>query len=330
VDRAVKAGCNVRHWRARRPQRLFSRFEFSWLDRHKPDLVVINMGTQMDGAQWMAECHRRGLPYVTLVHCAVENSWPGDELADRLAEGFEHAARTLFVSRRNMELVRLQFAIALPEAAVVRNPCRVSYTANPAWPDQANGMRLACVGRLEPGSKGQDILLDVLSLEKWRRRSLFLTFFGNGASEQNLRRRVAYCGLKNVAFGGFAANVESIWEGHHALVMPSRYEGLPLAIVEAMLCNRPCIVTDVSGNAELLDDNHTGFIAEAPTVKHLDEAMERAWQRRGDWQGMGREAGVQVRKRVPEDPVGVFVTQLLSVIRPEPLPMAGLADIAVS
>ena len=56
-----------------------------------------------------------------------------------------------------------------------------------------------------------------------------------------------------------------IWAEHHALVLPSRFEGMPLVVVEAMLCGRPCIVTDVGGNAELIRDGINGFLAKAPT-----------------------------------------------------------------
>ena len=51
---------------------------------------------------------------------------------------------------------------------------------------------------------------------------------------------------------------------------------MPLSLVEAMLCRRPCIATDVGGNRELIRDGVNGFLAKAPTVESLDEAMNRA------------------------------------------------------
>jgi glycosyltransferase involved in cell wall biosynthesis len=109
--------------------------------------------------------------------------------------------------------------------------------------------------------------------------------------------------------------VRGIWASHHALVLPSRYEGLPLSLVEAMLCGRPSIVTNVSGNTELLEDNVTGFVAAAPTASFVDEALERAWNRRADWPAIGAAAAHQVRERVPPDPAGVFADELLALVR---------------
>ena len=80
-----------------------------------------------------------------------------------------------------------------------------------------------------------------------------------------------------------------------------------------MLCGRPAVATNVAGNSEVLDDNETGFLAAAPTTAHFDEAMERAWQRRCQWEDMGREAARRIRLAVPEDPVGVFADQLMKL-----------------
>ena len=53
---------------------------------------------------------------------------------------------------------------------------------------------------------------------------------------------------------------------------------MPLALVEAMLCGRTAVVTDVGGNAEWIEDGETGFVAEAATAKSFGAALkERGW-----------------------------------------------------
>jgi glycosyltransferase involved in cell wall biosynthesis len=96
--------------------------------------------------------------------------------------------------------------------------------------------------------------------------------------------------------------------------MPSRYEGMPLAVVEAMLCGRVCIVTDVGGNRELITDNINGFIARYPYPEFLDEAMERAWQMKDNWQKIGEKASDDIRKIIPPDPVGQFTASLKEIL----------------
>jgi glycosyltransferase involved in cell wall biosynthesis len=69
--------------------------------------------------------------------------------------------------------------------------------------------------------------------------------------------------------------------------MFSRAEGSPLALVEAMLCGRPAIVSDVGGNQEWVTESQTGFVAEAPVVGLARTALERAWSARQSWHAMG-------------------------------------------
>ena len=116
-----------------------------------------------------------------------------------------------------------------------------------------------------------------------------------------------------MTFGGYVPDVRQVWEQHHGLLLPSRYEGAPLVVIEAMLCNRFAISTDIGRNRELIDDNYSGFIADAPTVALLDDAMERAWQQRDQWQEIGKLAGQHIRERYPEDPIAEFMNHIQSL-----------------
>jgi glycosyltransferase involved in cell wall biosynthesis len=106
------------------------------------------------------------------------------------------------------------------------------------------------------------------------------------------------------------ANVRAIWEENHLLVLPSRYEGLPLALVEAMWCGRPAVVTDVGGNAEVCVDGETGFVAPAATLSSFSQAMQRAWDRRNEWPQLGHAARILVENQIPKDPIALFCERL--------------------
>ena len=81
-----------------------------------------------------------------------------------------------------------------------------------------------------------------------------------------------------------------------------------------MLCGRIVVATDVAGNAEHVRDGIDGFIAEAPTVRHLDDAMERAWQRRDEWLAMAKSARERLVASLPQDPVGAFAEKLQKLV----------------
>jgi glycosyltransferase involved in cell wall biosynthesis len=120
---------------------------------------------------------------------------------------------------------------------------------------------------------------------------------------ERLAQRLGLSG--RVVFAGQSAIAE-IWASNHVLVMPSRREGLPLAMVEAMLCGRPVVATDVAGHSEILEDGVTGFLADAPTVNSMANALERFWIRRADAVEIGAAAAKKIRELRPPDPVRIF------------------------
>jgi glycosyltransferase involved in cell wall biosynthesis len=162
-------------------------------------------------------------------------------------------------------------------------------------------------------SKSQDILLQVMSQPKWRSRPLEITLWGSDqGSRRHIERLIDFYGLKGqVSYGGFATDIEALWARHHGLILPSRLEGNPLSLIEAMMCGRMPIVTNVGRAAELLDDNESGFIAPAATVPLVDAALERAWQRRSEWQAIGQRAARAIRARHSLQPAEDFADRLL-------------------
>ena len=73
------------------------------------------------------------------------------------------------------------------------------------------------------------------------------------------------------------------------------------------------MATDVGDTAELVVDGETGFVAPAPTVSFVAEALERAWERRQEWQPMGQAARARAERLIPQDPVGNFCDRLLQI-----------------
>jgi glycosyltransferase involved in cell wall biosynthesis len=295
--------------RIRRPD------EIEELARTRPTFALLSHGACWIDDSFWKPLAAANVPYALLIQAANEQWWPSDAEREWRAAPYKAAHSVFFVSEANRQLLADQLQFDHPRAKVVRNPFNLKARAIREWPDTANGWRLAFVGRLEPWAKGCDLLLKVLAQDKWKNRPLHCSFIGSGLAAESVKAMSSKLGLANVSFPGHSSDIAAVWERHHALVLPSRYEGLPLAIVEAMSCGRTCIVTDVSGNGELIEDGVTGFLAEGASVTSLDRALERAWERRNDWRQMGASAFDAVMASVPNDPVGAFCEELLSIIR---------------
>ena len=238
-----------------------------------------------------------------------------DDIADRLRPAFTSASRTYWVASRNIKEFEYHIGVRLGNAEVVRNPVKVDRDAPFSWPTDDGTWRMACVARLQTRAKGHDLLLQALAEPQWRERALHLTFFGDGENRRGLERLAIMLGLSpQVSFSGHVSQVQNIWRDHHLITQPSRNEGMPLSLVEALMCGRPALATDVAGHAELLTDGINGFVAEAPTVRHISSVLERAWNERMNWETMGQAAYERIRQDIPLDPSEQFATKILAAI----------------
>jgi glycosyltransferase involved in cell wall biosynthesis len=318
IQRLKTLSCTVRNLRRLPPlQPLTTRSHLLLLALHlmarRPDLVVVSQGDNYDGLHFGYLCRKLRIPYALISQKAADHFWPPDVSRQYRRDVFRGAARCFFVSDHNRRLTEDQIGESLANASVVRNPYLVPADGPLPWPGrEAECLRLACVARLYLLDKGQDILLRVLAREKWKGRSLRVSFYGRGVNGEALANLAARLGVRNVSFEGQTDDVPGIWREHHALVLPSRAEGLPLALVEAMMCGRPSVVTKVGGNAEVVEDGVNGFLA-APDEDSIDAALEEAWARRGELREMGELAARRIRKLVSANPAEEFADALLDI-----------------
>lgn len=203
---------------------------------------------------------------------------------------YSRAKEVFFISRRSLVIAERQLCGSIPNAAIVRNPVNMAETGV-LPPPVMTPVQLATVGNLLVSHKGQDVLLEMLHSVKWKGRAWALNIYGDGPDKGYLHELVKFYQLEDRVFlRGRVNDIRERWRENHLLIMPSHMEGMPLAIVEAMLCGRPCVATNVGGAAEWIEDGVSGFIAEAATVHALDVALERAWQAKDLWGPIGARA----------------------------------------
>lgn len=258
-----------------------------------PDIICINHGSIYDtiyNRELLHLLNLHSIPYIII--CQLNHdSWVLNSTDQNLAQKlFNKAAKIVFVSQHNLKLASRQLAQSLPHAIVLQNPVNLSDFHPVPFPNDST-IYLANVARLDVAFKGQDILFETLSLPQWRERNWQCRLYGSGPDRSYLESLAQYYNIVNrIQFMGYVPDVKAIWRENHLLVLPSRAEGTPLALIEAMLCDRPAVVTDVGGNSEWVEEGETGFIASAPTAKSFSAALEKAWQAKNHWVTIGTRA----------------------------------------
>ena len=74
---------------------------------------------------------------------------------------------------------------------------------------------------------------------------------------------------------GYRADVAAVLAASDIFALPSHFEGLPMSVIEAMLCGLPVVATDIRGPREQVVDGQTGLLVPPATVAPLAEALRR-------------------------------------------------------
>ncbi|HVU56203.1 MAG TPA: glycosyltransferase family 4 protein [Puia sp.] len=262
------------------------------LFRHNPDIIIYNGTCYSIGQerQLLRAMGKDSRLYI-IGHLNAENDrgFPS-QLRNTILAAYDRATRVFFISLRSLATARRHLCRDIPNAELIRNPVNMPDVTSLPFP-AAGKVRWALVGNLIAAHKGQDILLSTLCAPKWMGRDWILNIYGDGPDREYLQTLTAYYGMQDkVIFQGKVSDIRQIWEQNQVLLMPSHMEGMPLAIVEAMLCGRPCLATDVGGAAEWIENGVSGWLAPSATVALLDETLEKVWQEKERWASMGIQA----------------------------------------
>jgi len=115
-----------------------------------------------------------------------------------------------------------------------------------------------CTGELNE-NKNQETLISAAALLRDKIPSLKILLAGNGPKEQELREQITAEGLEAVVkLLGYRTDLERVVPAVDLVVSCSRREGMPLNIIEAMLCKKPVVASHNRGHDELVQPEKTG------------------------------------------------------------------------
>ena len=167
------------------------------------------------------------------------------------------------------------------------------------------------VGRLVD-DKAHTILLDAFALLGERFGSWRLSVVGEGRLEENLRTQADGLGIAGrVDWHGVVNDPYAFYHGACIFALPSRVEGMPNALLEAMSCGLPVIVSDAApGPLELVEDGVSGLIVPVNDAGALAAALRRL----ADDPQLCNRLGKAAKARVSEYELPKAVAQWETVI----------------
>jgi glycosyltransferase involved in cell wall biosynthesis len=167
------------------------------------------------------------------------------------------------------------------------------------WGVTSGEFLLGCVARWDP-LKDHENLVRAVNLLTGRGYAFRCVLIGRGMNAENrdLQRLIQrWGGADRLILGGASDDVPAIMNALDLHVLPSRSESLPVAVMEAMACGTPCVVTDVGDARHIVGD--TGWVAQPQDSGALADAIEAAL---GDCRrGVLKERAESCRARIIRD-----------------------------
>lgn len=248
--------------------------------RWRPDAVLAFNGIPSGPVAWLLH-HVTGVPYVV---CLRGGDVPGFrcegvDLFHRLLAPWTRSVwrKAAAVTANSAGLADLAGAF-MPGLDIPVIPNGVDTTLfHPAGSIRTDDgpVRLLAVGRLV-AQKGIDVLLDALARPGLG--GMELDVVGDGKWRDALERQAAALGLAGrVRMHGWLdrAVLAEIYRSADAFVLPSRDEGMPNVVLEAMASGLPVVASDVAGARDLVVEGQTGFLVPPEDPDALAAALIR-------------------------------------------------------
>lgn len=136
------------------------------------------------------------------------------------------------------------------------------------------------ISRIDPEIKGQDVLIDAIIQLKQKYNNIKCILAGGIATnkendyEKLIQKIKENNGEENITFLGNIDNTPEFLKTMDIFVLPSRYEGFGLSLVEAMSSGIPCVASNIAGPAEIIKQEGIGKLFECGNAKSLAKAIQ--------------------------------------------------------
>ncbi|MGQ0739695.1 MAG: glycosyltransferase family 4 protein [Bacteroidota bacterium] len=295
------------------------------ITKNKYDLVWFNVAALADLAELayaVQLCRKTNTAYWLILQHGYEDFFPAaQEEMDQVIDAATSARRFIFIADKNR--VSLERAIGQPLEnafhsvnAIPGSKIAEAFQLGSANPvSNSPTARFFNLGRFAPKDKAQHLLLETFAGSQWKGRDWQLNFIGvAGFGKTNLEKLIRYYGLnpEQIKITAYTDDVFTEIVKNDVLLMPSRSEGTPFAMVESMACGRPALGTPVGGIPELIEDGQTGWLSRTVALCDISDKLEEIWSQKTQWKEMGERAQKLINEKYNQEQSIIQLSLLLA------------------
>ena len=285
---------------------------FFWLLKLRPNAILAFFGVPSGVAAWLWSLVIR-TPYIVLLRGGdVPGFRPYDfavlhRLISPILRLVWKRAYGVVANSRGLKDLGLVFEPKIAIKVIPNGVADMGISAKRKWAPA----HMLFVGRLVY-QKGLDILFEALA--NLKKKKWTLTIVGDGPRISWLEQRATDLGIiDRIHFSGWQSREQlpHHYQEANLFVYPSRHEGMPNALLEAMSAGLPCVASNIAGNEELIDSGVNGFLVESENSAELQRALEKLLQDEALRKKMGRSARKKAETEYSWQAAGEAYSRLL-------------------
>jgi glycosyltransferase involved in cell wall biosynthesis len=230
----------------------------------RPDLVHVNLTTAANSRHVLGALAASQTPTVATLHIVAPIQ--GGLQTRILRTAYRRLTRAIAVSEETKQQLCGDLHVDERAVRVVANGVE---TRDISAHEAGRIVRIGALGRLTR-QKGFDLLVEAVRRLAADGQGVAAVIGGKGIEGPALERQAA---AVPVEFLGVVEDVPAFFDGLDVFCLPSRWEGLPFALLEAMMAGLPCVAADVGDVASALGD--AGIVVPAEDVDALVGALKR-------------------------------------------------------
>jgi len=273
------------------------------------DLVVLNQDRSGFWGRLVKAVFRPPVPFIWLMHLFYDDMIRHWHFPKKQLYKLGYSVTLPFcdyivtVSKANKERLIKKDGVAEEKIRVIYNTVGYEESNNKAAVDlrdayniKADEIVIGTICQINK-QKGLQYLVEAL-VPICKANKVKAIIAGDGPSRNEIELLVKEKGLsEKIIMPGYVHNVSDHLKLFDMYIMPSIYEGFPLALVEAISHRLPIIATDIDGCREAIENEKTGLLVTARDPKSLENAIRRLILDVPLRERLGKEAGISYRKR---------------------------------
>ena len=277
------------------------------------DLTVINQGGYEIISNPWKKFYKKLECYALLFHNYSKEDTFKTKKKEILKSWVNNASFNLFASVEIRKLIENRMQITIAKAGILINPITFDSPANSIpYPVLINNnYLLVMLAALDVNRKAQDKLIVTLSSAKWKQRNWILYLYGEGKDRDQLKQLILKNGVQEKIFlKGYTNDVKKILEDSHLLLQLTEMDAMPLSVVEAMAVARPVVAAALGDMPAWVHNEKNGWICSDTSIENIEMTLELAWEKREQWEEMGKISFEIFCKKFPKSPEEHFLQQL--------------------